>query len=148
MLANGIYNDPIIPAFADMAVYNGRVVHSSRYTNATELGWVGKKVLVVGWGNSGSEIALDCVEHGALPTLLARSPQVSPASFPTLHRPHLVVRAALLRPPSHPVVRVVLCSSVFPHPVVRVVLCVMPLCLVIVPTLVSVLTNHCVTHIK
>ena len=92
VLANGIYNDPIVPAFADMAVYNGRVVHSSRYTNATELGWVGKKVLVVGWGNSGSEIALDCVEHGALPTLLARSPQVReegpPSSLPPPPIPH------------------------------------------------------------
>ena len=47
-----------------------------RYTNASEFGWGGKKVLVVGSGNSGSEIALDCVEHGALPTILARSPQV------------------------------------------------------------------------
>ncbi|EOD40805.1 hypothetical protein EMIHUDRAFT_121847, partial [Emiliania huxleyi CCMP1516] len=47
------------------------------YTNATDLGWAsGKRVLVVGWGNSGSEIALDLVEHGARPTLLARSPQV------------------------------------------------------------------------
>ena len=122
VLANGIYNDPIIPAFADMAVYNGRVVHSSRYTNATELGWVGKKVLVVGWGNSGSEIALDCVEHGALPTLLARSPQVGPASFPTL--PHPPCCRARRPPPSSlspSTCRVVLLSLPSPCSACRVV---------------------------
>ena len=33
----------------------------------------GKRVLVVGFGNSGAEIALDLLEHGALPTIAVRS---------------------------------------------------------------------------
>lgn len=76
VIANGIYNDPLIPALENASEYQGLQLHSSRYTNAKDLGLVNKKVLVVGWGNSGSEIAVDLVEHGAKPTLLARSPQV------------------------------------------------------------------------
>ena len=76
VIANGIYNDPMIPKLDNEDSFKGLKVHSSRYTNAKDLGLVDKKVLVVGWGNSGSEIAVDLVEHGARPTLLARSPQV------------------------------------------------------------------------
>jgi cation diffusion facilitator CzcD-associated flavoprotein CzcO len=51
------------------------VLHSSRFTNARDLGLVGKRVLIVGSGNSAFEIALDCLEHGARAELLVRSPQ-------------------------------------------------------------------------
>jgi len=70
----GVYNDPIIPSVPGDDSFPGVVVHSSRYTNATDLGLVGKKVLVVGFGNSGAEISLDLVEHGATPLIVARSP--------------------------------------------------------------------------
>jgi cation diffusion facilitator CzcD-associated flavoprotein CzcO len=49
-------------------------VHSSNYTNGSDLGLKGKKVLVVGFGNSGAEICVDLVEHGANPEALVRSP--------------------------------------------------------------------------
>lgn len=76
VMANGIYGDPKQIKIGDRDKFQGLIVHSSRYTNGTDLGLKGKNVLVVGWGNSGSEIALDLIEHGAKPTLLIRSGQV------------------------------------------------------------------------
>jgi len=91
IFANGVYNDALLPPLQGKGRFCGKIVHSSRYTNATDLGWAnGKRVLVVGWGNSGSEIALDLVEHGARPTLLARSPQV------VVPRDHLQLAQRLL----------------------------------------------------
>jgi cation diffusion facilitator CzcD-associated flavoprotein CzcO len=48
------------------------VLHSSEFRNGAPLG--GESVLVVGFGNSGGEIAIDLVEHGARPALAVRSP--------------------------------------------------------------------------
>jgi indole-3-pyruvate monooxygenase len=45
-------------------------VHSRDYRNASE--YAGARVLVVGIGNSGAEIALDLHEHGAQPTIAVR----------------------------------------------------------------------------
>lgn len=81
VIANGIYNDPIIPKVPGLGnqtekpLYKGLSIHSSRFTNGKDLGLTGKNVLVVGWGNSGCEIAVDLCENGAKTTLLARSPQ-------------------------------------------------------------------------
>ncbi len=63
VIATGQYRIPILPKWDGRATYNGDLVHSSRYTNA--LPYIGKRVLVVGAGNSGTEIATDLVEHGA-----------------------------------------------------------------------------------
>src|SRR5436190_14559903 len=53
-----------------MEAYTGEVLHSSAYRNGDR--WKGKHVLVVGAGNSGAEIALDLVEHGARVDLCVR----------------------------------------------------------------------------
>ena len=76
VMACGIYGDPKPIQIGNRDAFKGLIVHSSRYTNGTDLGLKGKNVLVVGWGNSGSEIALDLLEHGAKPTLLIRGGQV------------------------------------------------------------------------
>jgi cation diffusion facilitator CzcD-associated flavoprotein CzcO len=52
--------------------FRGPVVHSSGYRNADPFG--GQRVLVVGAGNTGAEIALDLAERGARPTLAVRAP--------------------------------------------------------------------------
>lgn len=46
--------------------------HSADYKNGEP--YRGQKVLVVGFGNSGTEIAMDLWEHGSSPTLSVRSP--------------------------------------------------------------------------
>ena len=48
------------------------IVHSSAYRNGSA--YTGQRVLVVGFGNSGAEIALDLCEAGAEATLSVRSP--------------------------------------------------------------------------
>ena len=52
--------------------FGGPVLHSSAYRNGDA--FAGKRVLVVGAGNTGAEIALDLAERGAKPTLAVRGP--------------------------------------------------------------------------
>ncbi len=74
VIATGLSHHPVIPDYPDLEDYQGEVVHSSEYRNGEPFaGW---KVLVVGFGNSGAEIALDLMEHGALTGLSVRSPSV------------------------------------------------------------------------
>ncbi|XP_002966982.2 indole-3-pyruvate monooxygenase YUCCA6 [Selaginella moellendorffii] len=52
--------------------FQGTVLHSSQYRNGKP--FKGQRVLVVGCGNSGMEIALDLLNHGAQPSIVVRSP--------------------------------------------------------------------------
>jgi cation diffusion facilitator CzcD-associated flavoprotein CzcO len=52
--------------------YKGQVLHSAAYLNGAP--FKGRRVLVVGLGNSGGEIAIDLHEHGAQPSIAVRSP--------------------------------------------------------------------------
>lgn len=63
VVATGQYGEPGVPAWAGRAIYTGRLLHSSSYANATP--FTGLRVLVVGAGNSGAEIATDLSEGGA-----------------------------------------------------------------------------------
>ncbi len=54
---------PVVPALGGEASYRGELLHSKRYRNATP--FAGKRVLVVGSGNSAAEIALDLARGGA-----------------------------------------------------------------------------------
>ena len=55
-----------------METFKGSVAHSSAYRNPAA--YSGKRVLVVGFGNSGGEIALDLAEAGVDVTLAVRGP--------------------------------------------------------------------------
>jgi hypothetical protein len=57
---------------AGAVVGESKVIHSSVYVSGET--YRGQKVLVVGIGNSGAEIALDLWEHGAEPLIFVRSP--------------------------------------------------------------------------
>ncbi|MFN3338076.1 MAG: flavin-containing monooxygenase [Dietzia sp.] len=59
VIANGTLSEPNIPGFAGR--FDGEVRHTSRYKYPREL--AGKRVLVVGGGNSGCDIAVDAVHH-------------------------------------------------------------------------------------
>lgn len=52
--------------------YTGEIVHSSLYKNGSD--FAGKRVLVVGAGNTGAEIALDLLKYKAKPFWCVRSP--------------------------------------------------------------------------
>jgi cation diffusion facilitator CzcD-associated flavoprotein CzcO len=60
--------------------FRGTLIHSRDYRNADAFS--GRRVLVVGAGNTGAEIALDLAEHAARPTLAFRSPvNIVPRDF-------------------------------------------------------------------
>jgi len=86
VVATGIADAPYRPAWPGSDNYRGSIVHSSNYRNP--LPYAGKRVLVVGFGNSGCEIALDLANAGIDVALAVRGPvQVLPRDllgFPIL----------------------------------------------------------------
>ena len=77
VVATGIVDAPYRPLWPGSELYRGAAVHSSDYRNPAPYG--GKRVLVVGFGNSGGEIALDLANAGVHVALAVRSPvQVLP----------------------------------------------------------------------
>jgi indole-3-pyruvate monooxygenase len=71
VLATGATRRPVRPTWPGQDTYRGTVLHSSEYRNGQA--WQGRPVLVVGFGNSACEQAIDLVEHGAQPHLAVRS---------------------------------------------------------------------------
>ena len=67
VIATGVSNVPFIPDWPGADGLD--IVHSAAYRNASS--YRGRRVLVVGTGNSGAEIAVDLVEGGASEVLLA-----------------------------------------------------------------------------
>ena len=72
MIATGNSREPWLPTWPGQDSFQGRILHSSEYRDGEP--FRGQKVLVVGFGNSGGEIAIDLWEHGARPSLAVRSP--------------------------------------------------------------------------
>ena len=72
VVAAGLASFPSLPSFPGQERFVGPSIHSSAYRNG--LPYKGKRVLVVGFGNSGAEIALDLCESGAEAALSVRSP--------------------------------------------------------------------------
>jgi indole-3-pyruvate monooxygenase len=70
VVATGASGEPKAPAWPGLDTFPGSVLHSSEYRNGAD--FRDRDVLVVGFGNSGGEIALDLVEHGARPILSVR----------------------------------------------------------------------------
>jgi putative flavoprotein involved in K+ transport len=78
VIATGQYRQPVIPPWPGLEIYDGRLSHSSGYANAAP--YVGRRVLVVGAGNSGAEIATDLSDGGA--AFVALSVRTSPPVVP------------------------------------------------------------------
>jgi len=80
VLATGSNRVPNPERLPDQERFRGTIVHAAAYRNADR--FAGQRVLVVGAGNTGAEIALDLAEHGAKPTLALRTPvNVVPRDF-------------------------------------------------------------------
>ncbi|GAB1212608.1 hypothetical protein ATERTT37_001752 [Aspergillus terreus] len=69
----GHSGEPRIPSFPGQTDFRGRVYHGSQHRDAAEEDVRGKKVVVVGTGNSGHDIAQNFYENGAEVTMLQRS---------------------------------------------------------------------------
>jgi indole-3-pyruvate monooxygenase len=73
VVATGYNRKPNIPTWPGQRSFRGTMLHSSEYRNGVP--FKNRKVLIVGFGNSGGEIALDVCEHGAQqPAISVRSP--------------------------------------------------------------------------
>ncbi|KAL7613059.1 hypothetical protein Lser_V15G07279 [Lactuca serriola] len=70
VVATGDNAAPVLPEFDGLEVFGGKVMHSSEYKNGGE--FRGRKVLVVGCGNSGMEISLNLCHNGARVSLVVR----------------------------------------------------------------------------
>lgn len=71
VVATGIVANPLLPDVRGRGHFAGEVLHSSAYKRPA--GYEGKRVLVVGVGNSGGEIGSELASAGAHVTMLVRS---------------------------------------------------------------------------
>lgn len=71
IMATGAYSKPRLLNFKGKETFNGTMIHSFEYKTGKK--FKGQKVLVVGFGNSACEIAIDLFEQGAIPSMSVRS---------------------------------------------------------------------------
>jgi cation diffusion facilitator CzcD-associated flavoprotein CzcO len=72
VMATGAYGRPKPVEFSGMETFPGKILHSYDYKTARDFS--GQRVLVVGFGNSACEIAIDLCEQGAKASMSVRSP--------------------------------------------------------------------------
>ncbi|GAA4697975.1 flavin-containing monooxygenase [Phytohabitans rumicis] len=63
VVANGHNWSPNLPSYEGLDDFKGKVIHSSAYKDPAELR--GKRVLVVGGGNTGCDIAVEAAQHAS-----------------------------------------------------------------------------------
>ena len=72
IIATGPYGKPKEMNFKGMETFPGKLMHSCNYKSGKD--FKGQRVLVIGFGNSACEIAIDLFEQGAMPLMSVRSP--------------------------------------------------------------------------
>ena len=72
-----------MPEIQGLREFKGDVIHACQYKCGER--FKGKKVLVVGCGNSGMELSLDLFNHTASPSIVVRSP-VTPSLINLLYQ--------------------------------------------------------------
>ena len=73
VICTGHAREPKVPTFPDQSEFKGEVYHGSQHQDASLSGHVtSKKVVVVGTGNSGHDIAQNFYENGANVTMIQR----------------------------------------------------------------------------
>jgi cation diffusion facilitator CzcD-associated flavoprotein CzcO len=70
VVATGATRRPVRPTWPGLESFEGEVLHSSEFRNGEQ--WRGRPVLVVGFGNSACEQAIDLVEHDVVAHLSVR----------------------------------------------------------------------------
>jgi cation diffusion facilitator CzcD-associated flavoprotein CzcO len=91
VVATGCAREPYVPQWPGQADFGGQWLHSATYHNGEP--FRGRKVLVVGFGNSGGEIAIDLCEHGAAVSMAVRGP-VNVLPREVLSVPNLLISIA------------------------------------------------------
>lgn len=83
VVSTGENAEAVVPAIEGMGEFKGPVVHTSLYKSGDL--FMGKRVLVVGSGNSGMEVCLDLCNYMACPTIVVRDAvRLSPSHFTAL----------------------------------------------------------------
>lgn len=72
VVGSGRYHNPRLPQVAGMENFNGQILHSSRYKSAAD--FAGKRVVIVGLGESGADIARQLAPVAASTHILVRRP--------------------------------------------------------------------------
>ncbi|KAL9251233.1 Indole-3-pyruvate monooxygenase YUCCA6-like protein [Drosera capensis] len=70
VVATGENAEVVVPEMEGAGEFEGEVLHTRGYRSGE--GYRGKRVLVVGCGNSGMEVCLDLWHHGAMPSIVVR----------------------------------------------------------------------------
>jgi len=70
VMATGVSGIPHIPDIPGLAAFGGPVMHTSAFTGGASL--AGKRVAIIGTGNSAHDVAQDLHRHGAAVTMLQR----------------------------------------------------------------------------
>ncbi|KAJ5388068.1 flavin-binding protein [Penicillium cosmopolitanum] len=73
VFCTGHAGEPLIPSFPGQTGFKGTVYHGSQHEDASKYDVQGKKVVVVGTGNSGHDISENFCQNGAEVTMLQRS---------------------------------------------------------------------------
>nr|DAD36923.1 TPA_asm: hypothetical protein HUJ06_007564 [Nelumbo nucifera] len=71
VVATGENAEPVLPEIEGLSEFGGHVMHACHYRSGED--YRGKRVLVVGCGNSGMEVSLDLCNHNAFPSMVVRS---------------------------------------------------------------------------
>ncbi|KAL1826108.1 hypothetical protein DCAR_0314301 [Daucus carota subsp. sativus] len=71
VVATGENAERVVPEIEGLDEFKGEVIHACEYKSGEK--YSGKKVLVVGCGNSGMEVSLDLCNHNAKPSMVVRS---------------------------------------------------------------------------
>lgn len=74
VVATGVNRVPHSPNWEGQEAYKGLLMHSRTYKNT--IPFLGKRVLIIGMGNTGAEVALDLVEHDVETCISVRSPLI------------------------------------------------------------------------
>lgn len=69
--ATGIFSNPFLASYPGMSEFGGKMLPAWQYHNPTP--FAGQRVLVMGAGNSGAEIAVDLAEHAVATTIAIRA---------------------------------------------------------------------------
>jgi len=72
IIATGYNHSPLSPKWEGMENFQGQILHSKEYRNGKL--FQGKRVLIVGIGNTGGEIAIDLFESGVKVNISVRGP--------------------------------------------------------------------------
>jgi Flavin-binding monooxygenase-like len=72
VMASGVSGIPYMPDLEGLDSFKGQVLHSSQFDLASD--FTGKRVLVIGTGTSGHDVAQDLASNGARVVMMQRSP--------------------------------------------------------------------------